>query len=441
MKSTAISMKRAIESYFEFDKLGTGFRTEILAGVTTFLTMSYVIFVNPAVLREAGMPPAAVAAATCLAAAAGSILMGVYARYPIALAPGMGINAYFTYTVVIGMGVPWQTALGAVFLSGLIFLVLTLIGVQQAIVRAIPRDLYAAVGGGIGLFLALIGLRNIGLVTANPATLVTLGDLSNPDTLLGMFGLLLTAGLLAWRVRAAIVIGIVLTTGLAAMLGRVHKQTPAGFAEMGAAWGELDIAAAMSLGLLEIVFVFWFVDLFDNIGTLVAVGNRARLFPKEGGIPRIRRILLCDGAATTMGAVCGTSTVVSYIESAAGVAAGGRSGLSAAVTGLLFAVSLFVAPWVGVIPTAATAPALILVGCLMMATVREIDWDDMVIAVPAFLTIVMIPLSYSIANGLAIGFVSFTALKVFRGRGRSIGWLVYLLTALFIARFLYLGAG
>ena len=433
-------MKQAVARYFEFDKLGTGFRTEILAGVTTFLTMSYIIFVNPAVLREAGMPPAAVAAATCLAAAVGSILMGVYARYPIALAPGMGINAYFTYTVVIGMGIPWQTALGAVFLSGLVFLALTLVGVQQAIVAAIPRDLYAAVGGGIGLFLALIGLRNIGLVTANPATLVTLGDLSSPDTLLGMFGLLLTAGLLAWRVRAAIVIGIVATTGLAALLGGVHKQSSAGLAELGSAWGELDISAAMSLGLLEIVFVFWFVDLFDNIGTLVAVGNRARLFPKEGGIPRIRRILLADGAATTVGAVCGTSTVVSYIESAAGVAAGGRSGLSATVTGLLFVVSLFVAPWVGVIPTTATAPALILVGCLMMATVREIDWDDMVIAVPAFLTIVMIPLSYSIANGLAIGFVSFTALKVFRGEGRSIGWLVYLLTALFIARFLYLGA-
>ncbi len=433
-------MKQAIERYFEFDKLGTGFRTEILAGVTTFLTMSYIIFVNPAILREAGMPPAAVAAATCLAAALGSILMGVYARYPIALAPGMGINAYFTYTVVIGMGVPWQTALGAVFLSGLVFLALTLVGVQQAIVSAIPRDLYAAVGGGIGLFLALIGLRNIGLITAHPATLVTLGDLSSPDTLLGMFGLLLTAGLLAWRVKAAIVIGIVATTGLAALFGRVHKQTSAGLAELGAAWGELDIAAAMSLGLLEIVFVFWFVDLFDNIGTLVAVGNRARLFPQKGEIPRIRRILLADGAATTFGAVCGTSTVVSYIESAAGVAAGGRSGLSAAVAGLLFVLSLFAAPWVGVIPTAATAPALILVGCLMMATVREINWDDMVVAVPAFLTIVMIPLSYSIANGLAIGFVSFTALKVFRGQGRSIGWLVYLLTALFIARFLYLGA-
>lgn len=437
-----MNLTRQLENYFEFDRLGTNWRTETLAGLTTFLTMAYIIAVNPSILREAGMPPTAVAAATCISAAVGSALMGAYARYPIALAPGMGINAYFTYTVVLGMGVPWQVALGAVFVSGLIFLLLTIIGVQQAIVAAIPRSLYAAVGAGIGLFLALIGLRGIGLVTTSPATLVTLGDLSAPNALLGLFGLLIISALLAWQVPGAMVIGIVLTTGAAALVGLVEwNVTGYEWSELSSAFLQLDVRSALNLGFLEIVFVFWFVDLFDNVGTLLAVGHKAGLFSGERKIPRIRRILLADGAATTFGSLCGTSTVVSYIESAAGVAAGGRSGFAALVTGVLFAASLFGAPLVAVIPTAATAPALVVVGCLMMSTVKEIRWDDTVVAIPAFLTIMMIPLSYSIANGLAIGIVTYTLLKVLRGEYKAVSWLVYLLSILFVWRFIYLGTG
>jgi len=320
-----------------------------------------------------------------------------------------------------------------------IFLVLTFAGVQQAIVAAIPTDLYAAVGAGIGLFLAFIGMRTIGLIVPNDATMVALGDFSAPATLLGVFGLLAISTLLVWRVKGAMVIGIVAATLVGALCGMVHWETAAfDWQEMTAAAFALDVSSAIHLGFLEIVFVFWFVDLFDNVGTLVAVGNRARLFPK-GQIPRIRRILIADGAASTVGSLLGTSTVVSYIESAAGVAAGGRSGVTAAVTGLLFLAALFVTPLVGVIPAAATAPALIVVGCLMMSTVKEIDWEDMGTAIPAFLTIMTIPLSFSIANGLAIGFVSYTLLKLLRGEFRSVSWVMYVLTALFTVRFIYLG--
>jgi AGZA family xanthine/uracil permease-like MFS transporter len=433
-------IQRAAE-HFGFEELHTSWRTETLAGVTTFLTMSYIIFVNPSILRDAGMPATAVAVATCLSAALGSLMMGLYARYPIALAPGMGINAYFTYTVVLGMGVPWQTALGAVFISGVIFLILTFAGVQQAIVQAIPGDLHAAVAAGIGLFLALIGMQNAGIIVHHEVTMVSLGDLTRPSTLLALLGLLLMGALMAWRVQAAMVLGIVATTVAGIPLGLVHwDPSTYDWSDVGATALQLDIGAALSLGLLEIVFVFWFVDLFDNVGTLVAVGKKARLFRHETKIPRLGRILVTDGVAGTAGSLLGTSTVVSYIESAAGVAAGGRSGFTAAVTGVLFLLSLVVAPFVGAIPKAATAPALIVVGSLMLSAVRDIHWDDVTTAIPAFLTLTTIPLSYSIASGLAIGFISYTLLKVLHGEYRRISWLVYLLTILFLARFAYLGS-
>jgi adenine/guanine/hypoxanthine permease len=434
-------MLAALERYFEFKRLGTNWKTEILAGATTFVTMAYIVFVNPSILRETGMPFQAVVAATCLCAAFGSILMGAWARYPIALAPGMGLNAYFTYTVVKGMGIPWQTALGAVFLSGIAFLILTLAGIRQLIVEAIPQELYAAVAAGIGLFIAMIGLRNAGIVVPSPATMVTLGNLRDKNTLLAIFGLMFIAALLAWRVRAAMLIGILATTLVGAVFGLVtwspetyHISDIAGTA------GKLDIRAAWNIGLAEIVFVFLFVDLFDNVGTLVGVGKRAGLFDEANRIPRMRDILLADASATIASSLAGTSTVTSYIESAAGVVAGGRSGVTAIVTGLLFILALFVAPLVGAVPASATAPALIVVGSLMMANLGEIPWGDPGVAIPAFLTLITIPLSFSIANGLAFGFTSYAALRILRGEFRRTHWLVYLLAALFIARFIYLGS-
>ena len=437
-----MSLRSRLESYFEFEPLGATWKTEILAGFTTFMTMAYIVFVNPAILHETGMPLAAVTAATCLSAAVGSFLMGGFARYPIALAPGMGLNAYFTYTVVQGMGVAWPGALGAVFISGVAFFLLTLVGVRQLIVSTIPTELYAAVAAGVGLFIALVGFRNSGIVVANASTTVALGNLHDKNTALALFGLVLIAALLAWRVRAAMLIGILATSALGLATG-VARWTPQTYrlSDLSATAFKLDLAATWRLGFLEIVFVFLFIDMFDNIGTLVAVGQKANLFDKAHQIPRVNRILLSDATATIVGSLSGTSTVVSYIESAAGVAAGGRTGVTAMVTGLLFVAALFLAPVVGAIPAAATAPALIVVGSLMISAVAEIEWSDPEIAVPAFLTITTIPLTFSIANGLAFGFTAFTLLKVARGKFRQVNWFVYVLTALFIARFVYLSRG
>ncbi|MDX2269902.1 MAG: NCS2 family permease [Bryobacter sp.] len=430
------------ESYFEFAALGATWRQEILAGLTTFVTMAYIIFVNPSILAEAGMPHAAVAIATCLGAGFGSLLMGFWARYPIALAPGMGLNAYFTYVVVKGLGVPWEVALGAVFLSGVAFLLLTLTGLRQRIVEALPPELYAAVAVGIGLFIAFIGLKNAGIVVADGATTVTLGNLRAPSTALACAGLLVTAALLAWGFQGAMLLGILLTTIGGIALGLVQWQwTKPDLRALSGTAFQLDIPRALEFGLLEIVFVFLFVDLFDNLGTLVAVSKKAGLIDESHKIPRVGRILMADSLATMFGGLMGTSTVVSYIESAAGVAAGGRTGVTAIVTGLLFLAAAFVAPVFGIIPVAATAPALILVGSFMIAHAAEIPWHDTEVAIPAFLTIIAIPLTFSIANGLAFGFVAYTLLKLLRGKGAQVGWLVYVLTALFLARFIYLGKG
>lgn len=433
------SLLQKLEEYFEFAALGTNWRTETLAGFTTFVTMAYIIFVNPAILRDAGMPVAATTAATCLSAALGSILMGVIARYPIALAPGMGLNAYFSYTVVKGMGVDWQVALGAVFLSGIAFLILTVTGIRRMIISAIPEDLYGAVAAGIGLFIALIGFHNAGIVVASPATLVTLGNLRSPSALLALFGLILIAALMTWRVRGAMLIGVLSTTGLAWVTGYASwNPQPLALGALGETALKLDVPRTLSLGALEIIFVFLFVDLFDNIGTLVAVGKRAGLFDAANRIPRLNRILLADATATIGGSLLGTSTVVSYIESASGVAAGGRSGFTAVVTGLLFLAALFAVPVVGIVPAAATAPALIIVGSLMMSHAAEIAWSDPEVAIPAFLTIVTIPFTYSIANGVAFGFLSYVVLKVLRGHGGRVHWFVYVLVGLFLLRFVYL---
>lgn len=437
-----------LDALFRLKAHGTSVRIELFAGFTTFLTMAYIVAVNPAILGDAGMPVAAVAAATCLAAGFASILMGLVSNYPLALAPGMGLNAYFTYTVVKGMHVPWETALGCVFLSGAAFLILTLAGVRRMIISAIPAGLYSAVAGGIGLFIAFIGLKNAGIVVASPSTFVTIGNLTAPTAALTLGGLVLIAALQAWRVKGALLVGILLVTAAAWGFGLVHAG-PASYrlADVTATALKLDIPAALhlkgSIGvtLLEIIFVFLFVDLFDNVGTLVAVTKRAGLVEPDGTIPRLNRILLADSVSTMAGAAAGVSTVTSYIESSAGVAVGGRTGLTSVVVGVLFLCTLFVAPLVQAIPTAATAPALIFVGALMLGPLAEVDWDDPVIAVPAFLTVIAIPLTYSIANGLAFGITSYAALKLLRGQARPKDWLLYVLAALFIARFVYLADG
>ncbi len=437
------------ERIFRLNEHGTSVRTEALAGLTTFLTMAYIIVVNPQILSATGMPIAAVAAATCLAAGVGSIMMGLFANYPLALAPGMGLNAYFTYTVVLGMHVPWPTALGCVFLSGVAFLLLTVAGIRKAIVEAIPQPLLAAVAAGIGLFIAFIGLRNAGIVVSSEATSVTLGNLRAPATLLSIVGLLIIGVLMAWRVKGAILFGILITGAAGWALGLV-RFTPAPYdlAALTATAFRMDVPAALGLGgagltiaLVEIIFVFLFVDLFDNVGTLVAVTQRAGLVAPDGTIPRLNRILYTDSVATMVGAAAGTSTTTSYIESAAGVSAGGRTGLTAVVTGLLFLAMIFVAPWAGVIPGAATAPALVLVGALMMAPLAKVDWEDPLAAIPAFLTVILIPLTFSIANGLAIGLTAYAALKALRGQLSRTDIVLAVLAILFVIRFAYLSAG
>jgi len=367
--------------------------------------------------------------------------MGVYARYPVALAPGMGLNAYFTYAVCIKMHVPWQTALGAVFLSGVIFLALTAGGIRQMILRAIPHELYAAVAGGIGLFIAFIGFQHAGLVVADKATMVSLGNLHSATPALAVFGLLLMVVLEARKVRGTILIGVLATTALAWAFGLVHWTPVAGgFGSLGATAFKLDIRGALNKSLIEIVFVFFFVELFDNLGTLVAVTKRAGLIEADHSIPRLSRILFADATATVFGSLTGTSTVTSYIESTAGVAAGGRSGVTAIVTGLLFLGAIGAAPFAGMVPAAATAPALILVGSMMLGMVTEIDWKDPLISVPAFLTLVMIPFTYSIANGRGLGIISWAAIRLATGRVRRQDWLLYLLAALFLFRFVFLTA-
>ncbi len=434
-------MRKRLEVYFEFARLGTNWRTEILAGVTTFLTMAYIVLVNPAVLHDAGVPLPAVTAATCLSAAFASILMGIVARYPIALAPGMGLNAYFAYTVCIKMHVPWQTALGAVFLSGVIFLALTTVGIRQMILRAIPHQLYAAVAGGIGLFIAFIGFQHAGLVVRDPNTLVGMGSIRNPTAYLTLIGLILMVALEIRKVKGSILIGVLTVTGIAWAF-RMVQWTPStgGIGALTQTAFKLNISGAVNKGLLEIIFVFFFVDLFDNLGTLVAVTKRAGLIAPDHSIPRLNRILFADATATVFGSLVGTSTVTSYVESTAGVAAGGRSGVTAIVTGVLFLGAIAAAPFIGIVPPAATAPALILVGSLMLASITEIHWHEPLVAVPAFLTLILIPFTYSIANGLGFGIIAWAILHLLAGKARRQDWLLYLLAALFLARFIYLGA-
>lgn len=429
-----------LERLFKLSENKTSIRTEVAAGVTTFLTMAYIIFVNPSILSEAGVPFSGALFATCIGAAVGSLMMGLVANYPFALAPGMGLNAYFTYTVVKGMGYDWRVALGAIFLSGVVFLILTLARIRAMIVDAIPMTMKTAVAAGIGLFIAFIGLKNAGVIAASPATFVTLGHIISKPVLLALGGLLITAVLMARGFKSAIIIGIIAVTVAAMALGLAKLPTSVvQLPDWRSTFLQLDIRGALKLGLFDVVFVFLFVDLFDTIGSLMGLGRQAGYLTADGKMPRVNRALFADAIATIAGSLFGTSTVVTYIESATGVSEGGRTGLTAVVVAVLFLLAVFFSPIAGAIPPIATAPALIIVGALMISAVKTIDWEDLTEGIPAFLTILAMPLTFSIANGLALGFIFYPLLKVLTGRGREASPLVYVLAALFVLRYVYLG--
>ena len=425
-----------LERYFGLTEHGTTVRTEVLAGVTTFLTMAYIIFVNPLILGDAGMDKGAVFVATCIASALATVIMGLYANYPLALAPGMGLNAFFTYGVVKGMHYSWQVALGAVFISGVLFLLLSVTKVREWVVNAIPQSQKLAISAGVGLFLALIALRGAGIVKASPDTLVTLGAVGAPSALLAMAGFLAMVALDRLRVPGAIIIAILATTAVGIIFGiskfeGIFSVPPS----LAPTFLQLDLTGALHIGLVSIVFVFFFVDLFDNTGTLVGVAHRAGLIGKDGTIPRLGKAFIADSTATMVGALLGTSTVTSYIESAAGVRAGGRTGLVGLVVAALFLVSLVLSPLATSIPEYATAPALLFVGCLMARGLAEIDWEDVTEYAPGVVTAIAMPFTFSIANGLALGFIAYAATKLLSGRFSEARPAMVILAVLFVVRF------
>ena len=425
-----------LERLFSIAARGSTPRREVLAGATTFLTMAYIVIVNPQIMATTGMDAGAAFVATCLAAAIGSALMGVLANFPIALAPGMGLNAYFAFAVVGGMGVSWQVALGAVFLSGLIFLAVSLLRVREWLVNGIPLGLKLGIAAGIGFFLGLIGLKGMGLVVAHPATLVTLGPLDQTSTLLACLGFLLIAGLSARRVPGALVIGILVTALLGlpfglTQLGGIVSVPPS----LAPTFLQMDVAGALGLGIAGIVFTFFLADLLDNTGTLIATTHRAGLMRKDGTVPNLGRALFADSGGAIMGAVLGTSTTVSYIESAAGIQAGGRTGLTAVTVAALFLLTLFLAPLATAIPGFATAPALVFVACLMAQALRSVEWDEMTEYVPAVITALAMPFTFSIATGIGIGFITYAVLKLLAGRAAEVSGAVWLIAALCVAKF------
>ncbi len=430
-----------LNSFFKLQESGTDVKTEITAGLTTFMTMAYIIFVNPAILSKTGMNFEAVMMATVLAAGITTIFMGLFANYPFALAPGMGLNAYFTFTVVEQMGYSWETALGAVFVSGFIFLILTVVRIREIIVYAIPDSLKLATAGGIGLFLALIGLKEVGIITSHPSTMVTLGDITQSTPIMAVVGTIIIGALMARRVKGAILIGILLTWIIGLVLG---------FSQFEGVFGpppslepvllQLDIMSALEIGFFGIIFAFLFVDLFDTTGTLVGVAEQGGFIKKDGTFPRVNKALSADAGGTLLGSLLGTSTITCYIESASGVAAGGRTGLTSLVVGILFLLSMFLAPLAQSIPAFATSPALIIVGMLMLKVVSQINWEDVSDALPAFVVIISMPFSYSIATGIALGFIFYPLVKLLAGKAREVKPTVWVLAVIFVLRFIYLGS-
>ncbi|SDR77413.1 putative MFS transporter, AGZA family, xanthine/uracil permease [Halopseudomonas xinjiangensis] len=433
--ASSFEIPAMLEKLFQLKAHGTTVRTEILAGLTTFLTMAYIVFVNPMMMSDAGIDPGAAFVATCLAAAIGSLIMGLWANYPIALAPGMGLNAFFAYTVVGSMGYSWQVALGAVFLSGFLFFLLSIFKIREWIINSIPMPLRSAIAAGIGLFLALIALKNAGLVVDHPATLVALGDLTQPGPLLAALGFAVIVALAYRRVTGAVMIGILLITGISLLTGLTRASgivsAPPSLAPT---FLELDLRGALEIGLISVIFAFLFVDLFDTSGTLIGVAQKANLVDAEGKMPRLGRALMADSTATMAGAMLGTSTTTSYIESAAGTTAGGRTGLTACVVAGLFLLCLFFSPLAGAVPAFATAPALLFVAVLMTGGLVQVDWEDLTEAAPVVITAIMMPLTFSIANGIALGFISWTAIKVLSGRWKELNPSLYVLAGLFVIK-------
>ncbi len=430
-----------LERLFQLKAHGTTVRKEIVAGVTTFLTMAYIIVVNPSMLQGTGMDFGAVFVATCLAAVIGTLIMGLWANYPIALAPGIGLNAFFSFTVVGSMGYSWQVALGAVFISGLLFFLLSIFRVREWIINSIPLSLRFGISAGIGFFLALIALKNAGIVTDHPATLVGLGDLKATESLLFFGGFLLICALAYRQVTGAVMIGIIAVTGTAMGLGMVEYQ---GFVSappsLTPTLAQLDIAGAFDVAMVSVIFAFLFVDLFDTSGTLIGAAQRGNLLDKDGKLPRLGRALMSDSVATMSGAALGTSTTTSYIESTAGIAAGGRTGLTAVVVAALFLACLLLSPIASIIPAYATAPALLYVAVLMAGGLKLIDWDDLTEAAPAVVTAIMMPLTFSIANGIALGFITYALLKALSGRWAQLSASVSVIAAVFILKFIFLDA-
>lgn len=427
-----------MDSLFKLTERGTSVKTELLAGFTSFITLSYIIFVNPTILADAGIPKEAAIAATILASVFATLLMGFFANYPIVVAPGMGLNAFFTYTVVMGFGLHWTVALGAVFISGIFFFILTVTKIRTYIIDAVPPSLRAAIPVGIGLFIAFIGLQNAGIVQADSATLITLGDITQPGALLAIFGLLLAGVLMSMRVKGALIISILATTLAGMVVGAIPMPQGLGsfisfdLPDISPTFGKMDLMGAISFGVLNIIFTFTMVELFDNMGTLMGVLRKADLISDEGHPPELGKAFVADSLGTMASAVLGTSTVTSYVESASGVAEGGKTGLTAITAAVLFLAALIFAPLIGLVPGFATAPALIIVGALMMSEIVCIDFEEFTEAFPAFLTIIGMPLTYSIATGLGLGFVGYTLVKLFTGRWREIHWMMYIIAFMFV---------
>ncbi len=427
-----------LEKFFKLKENGTDVRTEVLAGLTTFLTMAYIVFVNPSILSIAGMDFNAVFVATCLAAALGTGIMALVANYPIALAPGMGLNAYFTFSVCQGMGIPWQVALGAVFISGLVFLAVSLFKVREALVNAIPHSLKLAISAGVGMFLAIIALKNAGIIVGSPATLVTLGKIGEPTALLSILGFFMIVALEYRKVPGSIIIGILTVTVLSIVLGLSEFKGVASLPpSMAPTFMQMDLAGALNAGLLGVIFVFFFVDLFDTTGTLIGVSHRAGLLDKDGKLPRLKKALLADSVAISVGAVMGTSSTTAYVESAAGTAVGGRTGLTSLVVALLFIAALLFSPLANSVPAYATAPALCYVAVLMARGLAEIEWDDLTEAAPAVMTAFAMPFTYSIADGIAFGFISYVAIKLLAGRFKDLSVAVCIIAILWMVKFAF----